>query len=660
MESFTAFHLQPNRSRRLAAQVSTATLLACPIRRVLVNGSKHLVESKGPDAPHIHATPAVRRWKSPGKSAWQPNPINFKQYTADFPAYRQKNVSGFATFLLNFLQRSAKKILQYTVSKFGIFPLPNRDCKIKMPITRRHALMYLLSSVAVTTLTAPKTAFAQQTTETPAAPAPVQMPFSFDILTEQMRAASLLPPTPAEEIDGFLAEFDYDDYQRVRFNRDRNRWADIENARFQLNAFHLGWLFNEPVHLSSLVDGIATPMPFSTADFDYSDVQNTIPANFEMPGVAGFRLMTPLNRADHQDELAAFLGASYFRALGRGNRYGLSARGLAINTGTSDGEEFPRFTDYWIEPPTANSKKVTLYAALKSPSVTGAYRFDITPGETTVMEVTARLFMRKDVQQFGIAPLTSMYLFGGADPGTYDDFRPAVHDSDHLVLNAQNGDTFVRPLTNHKRLGNSYLAAQNPASFGLIQRARDFDDYLDAQAHYELRPSLMVEPIGDWGQGTVRLMEIPSDLESNDNIVAYWVPDAAPAKGESLEVSYRLHWGLSPAGDRSVDRARIVRTRIGKGGFAGVDKKTDRIKFVVDFEGGLLSGLSADTDISARVTVTRGELSQTTLSPIEGTHMWRLVIEAVPEKPEASMELQAVLNGYGQDLSEIWLYQWEV
>ncbi|EEB85747.1 glucan biosynthesis protein [Roseobacter sp. GAI101] len=538
--------------------------------------------------------------------------------------------------------------------------MPHPNNLTSLPVTRRHALVGLLSSVAVTALTFPKAISAQQTDETPENSGSDQTPFSFDVLTEKMRAAALEAPKPAEEVDGFLAEFDYDDYQRVRFNRDRNRWADTENARFQLNAFHLGWLFNEPVHLNSVVDGVATPMAFSTADFDYSDVQVAIPPNFEMPGVAGFRIMTPLNRADHQDELAAFLGASYFRALGRGNRYGLSARGLAINTGTSDGEEFPRFNDYWIEPPSANSEKVTLYAALQSASVTGAYRFDITPGETTVMEVTARLFMRKDVQQIGIAPLTSMYLFGGADPGTYNDFRPAVHDSDHLVLNARNGDTFVRPLTNHTRLGNSYLAAQNPASFGLIQRMRDFDGYLDAQAHYELRPSLMVEPVGDWGQGTVRLMEIPSDLESNDNIVAYWVPDVAPAKGESLEVSYRLHWGLSPRGDRSVDRARIVRTRIGKGGFAGVDEKTDRIKFVVDFEGGLLSGLSADAAITARVSVTRGELAQTTLSPIEGTPMWRLVIEAVPDKPEAAMELQAVLNGYGQDLSEIWLYQWEV
>ncbi|SEK18253.1 glucan biosynthesis protein [Pacificibacter marinus] len=527
-------------------------------------------------------------------------------------------------------------------------------CEIRGSITRRHAITGLLSTVAATALAAPMSALAQELAEVPE-----KTPFNFDLLTEQMRAAALQPPKPADAIEGFLTKLSYDDYQRVRFDRKRTRWADAENMPFHLNAFHPGWLFNEPVLLNEVVDGIATPMGFSTADFDYSDVKAEIPANFEMPGVAGFRLMAPLNRADHYDELVAFLGASYFRALGRDNRYGLSARGLAVNTGMPNGEEFPRFTDFWLERPTQNSDRVVLYAALKSTSVTGAYKFVIKPSQTTVMEVTARLFMRKNVQQLGIAPLTSMFLFGGADPGDFNDFRPAVHDSDHLVLNTQNGDTFVRPLTNPGQLGHSYLTAQNPMSFGLIQRQRDFDQYLDAQAHYERRPSLMVEPIGEWGQGSVRLMEIPSDLEGNDNIVAYWVPETPPAKGESLEVSYRLHWGMSPSGDRSSDRAQIVRTRIGDGGVAGVQKETDRIKFVVDFKGGALSKLPDDADVVPQVTVLRGKLAQAIFSRVDGTDLWRLVIEAVPDNSETSMELQAAINGYGHILTETWLYQWK-
>lgn len=494
--------------------------------------------------------------------------------------------------------------------------------------------------------------------EMPTVSAPVSLPFSYDSLTTEMRTAAENPAKPPEAVKGFLTEFDYDDYQRVRFRRDHVRWADQENAPYHLNAFHLGWLFNEPVHMFEVKDGMATRMPFSTADFDYTDVKTEIPAEFEMPGVAGFRLMTPLNRADHYDELVAFLGASYFRALGRDTVYGLSARGLAVNTGLSGGEEFPRFTDFWLERPAQDGDPVTVYAALRSASVTGAYRFVIHPGQTTEMDVTARLFLRKDVQQLGIAPLTSMFLFGGADPGDFNDFRPAVHDSDHLVLNTRGGETFVRPLVNPGQLGNSYLAAQDPVSFGLVQRERDFDQYLDAQAHYERRPSLMVEPLGDWGQGMVRLMEIPSDLEGNDNIVAFWVPSAPAKKGDSLELSYRLHWGLSPEGDRATNRAQILRTRVGKGGVAGVEGETDRVKFVIDFEGGTLSELPRESDVTPKVTVIRGELKQAILSPIAGTDMWRLVIEAVPADDKASMELQAAITGYGKVLSETWLYQW--
>jgi glucans biosynthesis protein len=494
-------------------------------------------------------------------------------------------------------------------------------------------------------------------TETPLEVESPTTPFSFDWLTERMRTAASGDPEPREQIDGFLTKLDYDDYQRVRFNRDRNRWADVENAPFHLNAFHLGWLFNEPVHLYQIENGEAVPMPFSTADFDYSDVKTEVPANFEMAGVAGFRVMTPLNRADLYDELGAFLGASYFRILGRDTLYGLSARGLAVNTGMSNGEEFPRFTEFWIEKPVEGAEDLVIYAALRSESVTGAYRFVLHPGDTTVVDVTARLFMRRDVQQLGVAPLTSMFLFGGADPGAFGDFRPAVHDSDHLVLNTRGGDTFVRPLVNPARLGNSYLSAQDPQSFGLIQRERDFDQYLDAQAHYERRPSLIVEPVGDWGAGSVRLLEIPSDLEGNDNIVAYWVPGSPARAGDALEFTYRLHWGLAPAGDRSVERARILRTRVGKGGVAGVNETSDAIKFVIDFEGGTLGELPADADIEPKVTVLRGELTQAILSPVSGTDLWRLVIEAVPGS-QGSMELQAALSGYGRTLSETWLYQW--
>ncbi len=522
----------------------------------------------------------------------------------------------------------------------------NRDRFFPRP-SRRSFLSGLAGSVALPAI--PGMAWAQE--------APEAAPFSFDWLTDRMRAAAREEPAAPEPIADFLAELDYDAYQRINFNRERSRWADMDGSRFQFETFHLGWLFKEPVHIYEVDDGQSVPMNFSSDDFVYYEPVEGAEGHFDLPGVAGFRLLSQLNRADVYDELVAFLGASYFRALGKDCLYGLSARGLAVNTGVSGGEEFPRFTDFWVERPTPDSDTMVFYAALRSPSVTGAYRFAITPGPTTTMEVTARLFLREDIQQLGIAPLTSMFLYGGADPGEFDDFRPAVHDSEALVMTMHSGETFFRPLNNPPRLSGSFLGANGLASFGLVQRDRDFDTYLDAQAHYERRPTLTVEPIGDWGQGTVRLLEIPSDLEVNDNIVAYWIPEGETKAGDELEFSYRLNWGLDPQGSGSSERARVLRTRVGKGGVAGVEEETDRRKFVVDFQGGLLSELPPDREVTANVSVLRGEVEETVLSRVSGTDIWRLVIEATAE-PGTTAELKASLEGYGRPLTETWLYQW--
>ena len=482
--------------------------------------------------------------------------------------------------------------------------------------------------------------------------------FSFDILSERMQALAAEPYQPPEPVEGFLADLNYDAYQRIRFRPEQARWGEGGSA-FRLHTFHPGWLFNEPVKVHEIVDGQVQDMTFTTADFEYDDEElaASVPPDAEMPGIAGFRLHTALNRADILDELVVFQGASYFRALGRGNSYGLSARGLALNTGLPEGEEFPRFSHFWLERPKEGQDQVTLYAALDSPSVTGAYRFVITPGDTTEMEVTARVYMREDVSEVGIAPLTSMFLFGGADMGGFDDYRVAVHDSEALVVNMASGNTIFRALNNPPRLGNSYIWANAPKSFGLVQRARAFEDYLDAQAHYGKRPTLMVEPIGDWGNGSVRLVEIPSDLEINDNIVAFWVPEGERRKGDAMEYAYRLHWGMNPPGAQPAELARVVRTRVGEGGVAGVETKSDTRKFVIDFAGGLLGGLPGDAEIEPVVEVSGGELAEAVLGQVNGKDLWRLVLE-VRAEADAVVELRAGIEGYGRTLTETWAYQW--
>ncbi|MCA0962408.1 glucan biosynthesis protein [Salipiger bermudensis] len=522
------------------------------------------------------------------------------------------------------------------------------------PSLTRRTMIRALCSVMPAALLAPA-AFAQDATA-PEQPAPAGETFSFDLLSERMQQASQTDPASPAQVQGFLAELGYDAYQRIRFDKDHARWGDDEASRFRLHAFHLGWLFKEPIVMHEVVDGQALPMGFGVEDFDYSSYEDEVPQDLNMPGVAGFRLHNQLNRADTWDELVAFLGASYFRALGRDNVYGLSARGLAINTGLPDGEEFPRFTEFWLERPQPGADHMTLYAALESNSVTGAYRFVITPGETTTMDVTARLYMRNDVAQLGISPLTSMFLFDGADPGAFYDYRSSVHDSSAMVLNVGE-TTFYRPLKNPSRLASSYLGAESPTSFGLVQREREFDQYLDAQAHYEKRPSLMVQPLGNWGKGTVRLIEIPTELEANDNIVAYWVPEDPARAGDALEFSYRLHWGMNPPGDRGEELGQVVRTRSGEGGVSGVEKETDERKFVVDFSGGLLRNLSPDAVVEPEITVQQGSVTQTSLSRISGTDIWRLVID-VEGEPKSAVELKASLRGYGRTLTETWLYQW--
>lgn len=496
--------------------------------------------------------------------------------------------------------------------------------------------------------------------EVPAEPAaPQQAPFSFDSLTEEMRAATAKPDQPQQLPDSFLSQLTYDDYRLIRFNPERARFADVEETRFQLHAFHMGWLFKEPVLLYEVSGDQARLMGFDTDDFIYErEARTHVPEHTVLPGVAGFRLHTPLNRPDVFDELVAFQGASYFRSLGRGSAYGLSARGLAVNTGMSIAEEFPRFTRFWIQRPESGSSTITVWAAMESASLTGAYQFVITPGEETVMEVTARLFLRNNVEQLGIAPLTSMFLFAERNHSDFDDYRPNVHDSDGLGITRADGELLWRPLANPPRLASSYFAETAPKSFGLYQRDRNFDHYQDAAALYERRPSCVVEPLGDWGKGAVRLVEIPSDLEVNDNIVAFWVPEAPAKAGDALEYRYRLRWGDIEPFDGSA-LARVLETRAGAGGVSGVANTDGTRKFVIDFVGGLLENLPAEAvdKLNIVASVSKGEIVTQVLQRIPEDGIWRLVLD-VKAPSGATVELSAHIAGYGRKLTETWLYQW--
>lgn len=480
-------------------------------------------------------------------------------------------------------------------------------------------------------------------------------PFSFDGLSERMQARAREAFAPAAPPAGFLADLTYDDYRQIRYRPDSARWQD--DGFFTVHAFHMGWLFGEPVRLFEVTDGAALEMLFSTDDFEYrNDLAEKVPEHFVLPGVAGFRLNTPLNRPDVYDEVVAFVGASYFRALGRHSAYGMSARGISVNTASAVGEEFPLFTEFYLERPTPGSATVVVHAAMESPSLTGAYRFVITPGAETVMDVTARLYLRADIEHLGVAPLTSMFLFSDGTRSRFDDYRPSVHDSEGLRIVRADGDPLWRPLNNPALLANSFFAGPTPQQFGLHQRTREFADYQDVESRFERRPSLVVEPKGDWGPGAVRLVEIPTDLEVNDNIVAFWEVDGTVAAGETREFSYRLRWGDLPH-DPADPVAFVFESRSGSGGVSGVVNTDGTRKFMIDFKGGMLAGLAPSSEVSPVVTAQNGEVTTTTLEPVQGTDLWRLVIDVKAEKG-ATVELSAHLAGYGRKLSETWLYQW--
>jgi glucans biosynthesis protein len=520
--------------------------------------------------------------------------------------------------------------------------------------SRRSLLAMMASSLALLTTTALVTPSIAQDAAASSAT------FSFDALSQRMQAKAGQPyEPPAEELPDSFKGFDYDSYRKIQYRPDPSKWEG-DDSRFHIQAFHLGWLFKESVAVYDITGGKPVPMDFKPADINYheAEVEQKVAAG-PWPGVAGFRINSPINTPDVFDEVVSYLGASYFRALGRGNLYGLSARGIVLNSWVEGPEEFPRFSEFYLERPQPGQPMV-FYAALEGPSVTGAYRFALTPAgpdmQETIIEVTARLFFRAAVKELGIAPLTSMFLYADNNRSDFDDYRPQVHDSDGLLLEDGSGQVYWRALNNPPEPANSYFQQERLGAFGLYQRNRDFDDYQDAGAHYEKRPSLRVEPIGDWGPGAVRLIEIPSELEAEDNIGAFFVPSEPVKAGDMREFSYRLRWGnLNP--DPAGGLAYVEDTRGGRGGVSGVENADTLRKFVIDFKGGPLTTLDEKTPPDIVAEITGGTLKVSTVSRITDDGIWRLVLD-VEVDGTAPVELKAFLTRQGRPVTETWLYQW--
>ena len=452
-----------------------------------------------------------------------------------------------------------------------------------------------------------------------------------------------------------LRKLTFAQFQQIHYKPERNLWHRA-HIPFEVSFVHLGTAFSEPVTVHELSSDGTRRLVFNPDQFDYGPLKLPQLKAGEL-GFAGFRVHYPLNDRARKDEVMVFLGASYFRAVAQGLRYGLSARGLAIDTGEASGEEFPRFVEFWINRPAPGDRALIIFALLDSRRATGAFRFVLRPGAPTRMEVRSRIYLRENVAKLGIAPLTSMFFYGENQPAPGPTLRPEVHDSDGLSIRSSSGEWIWRPLQNPRRLLITSYALTDPVGFGLLQRDRHFRAYEDLDTRYDLRPGAWVEPKGSWGAGRVELVQIPSPDETNDNIVAYWIPAKQPAPKRPLDLEYELIWGREP--DLPLPAVRVVQTRrvqsapVERKDKAAPEKST---LFVVDFAPDPAAKLP---EVPVQWQVSGGDnadIIEHTLRRHEATGGWRatLRVRAIDEK--RPLELRGQLNAGGAPLSEVWSY----
>ncbi|MEJ5863978.1 glucan biosynthesis protein G [Pseudomonas farsensis] len=450
---------------------------------------------------------------------------------------------------------------------------------------------------------------------------------------------------PKSNLPPVFRDMKYADYQKIQFLQEKAEWAK-DKTPFKISFYHQGMHFDTPVTINEITANKVSEIKYDPSRFEFGDVPHDADATKNL-GYAGFRVLYPINKADKQDEIMTLLGASYFRVVGKGHRYGLSARGLAIDTALPSGEEFPRFREFWIEKPKPNDKHLVIYALLDSPRSTGAYKLTLRPGEDTLVDVKSRVYLRDHVSRLGIAPLTSMFLFGPNQPSKVQNYRPALHDSEGLSIHAGNGEWLWRPLNNPKHLAVSNFSVENPRGFGLLQRQRAFSDFEDLDDEYEKRPSAWIEPKGDWGKGTVDLVEIPTADETNDNIVAFWSPETLPEPGKPFQYDYRLRWTIKEDQLHAQDLGWVKQTLRSSGDVkqANLIRQLDgSVALLVDFVGTNLAALPADAAVRSQVsTGDNAEVVENNLRYNPETKGWRLTLRLKIKDPKKSTEMRAAL-----------------
>ena len=476
--------------------------------------------------------------------------------------------------------------------------------------------------------------------------------FAFEEVVARAQQLAAEPYQPPVETPRFMREMGYDQYRGIRHQAQHNLWRDAHSG-FQVSPVMPGSVYARIVPINEVNGSNVRRLAFRKEHFTFDEPElgQRIPGDL---GYAGFELSYLLDRPAIEGKFLVFAGASYFRAIGKGGQWGLSVRGAAIDTGLASGEEFPDFIEFWLVRPRPRASRMTVYALLNSPRLTGAYEFLISPGASTRLDVRAVLFTRDRIEQLGIAPLTSMYVYGENTPRPRDAWRPEVHDSDGLLVHDGSGDWIWQPLLNPSKITIHSFSAGS--EFGLLQRDRHFASYEDAETNYHRRPSAVVRLEQGFETGRILLVQLPTKNEFMDNIVAFWSLPGAVDGGTMLDLKYRLSFGGPTIAQTKL--GQVVNTFVGRD-VIDASSMAGQYRFVVDFRGARLDQLKADAPLVAAISAHEGTaILEHQLKRVDATGFWRLSIlaRAGADNPLA---LRASLNMNGRQVTEAWTYELE-
>jgi len=470
-------------------------------------------------------------------------------------------------------------------------------------------------------------------------------PFDPTLVTDAARNLSKQPFKPlSADIPEVFRDLGYDQYAAIRERPGTAIWAP-DNTGFAIEPLHRGFIFSTPLEINLVAEGKARRVIYDPAMFEFGKL--AVPKNLGDIGFSGFRVLA--QGEDGFSALAIFQGASFFRAVAPGQTLGTMARAMSIKTADPRGEEFPAFRAVWIERPTLAAGALVMHALIGSESVTGAYHFTLRPGEATIIDTECALFARAAVDNLGLATMSATHLSGPIDERRNEDLRPSVSEVTGLQILTGKGEWLWRPVANRDTLQISTFIDENPRGFGFLQRDRDFDHYQDDDQHFETRPSLWIEPIGDWSAGGVQLVEIPSDSEANGNIIGFWKPKQLLAAGSETFFAYRQFWCWNPPVQPPL--AIVTQSRSGR------VSSSKRRRFMVEFAGEILR-LPQNADApKANLNASPGSITALRTFTSADKKSCRIWFE--PDFGNAAYsELRLVMEAAGKPISETWLYRW--